>query len=118
MTSLFHLQSPDHVARIRLARAMRRDFFKADLFSDPAWDILLVLYAKHLAHERVSLVDLAAEIDTPFSTVRRWLRALEDENLVSLSPDGEEPQQRIALSPAGSKALHAYFRALRSTQPL
>lgn len=119
MTSLFHPLSADDVARILRARARRRDFFKASLFSEPAWDILLILYAKHLTQEPVSLADVAVETGTPVSTVRRWIRVLEDEDLASASQEGEEPQQqRIVLSPKGTMSMHAYFRALKLTQPL
>lgn len=52
-----------------LTRRMRRDLFDADLFGEPAWDILLLLYS---ASDAASLQfeDLASELECPISIVK------------------------------------------------
>jgi hypothetical protein len=47
--------SPQFVRRIISARASRRQFFSADLFADPAWDIMLELYALQCEQRRISV---------------------------------------------------------------
>jgi DNA-binding MarR family transcriptional regulator len=67
----------DHILSILIARRGRDALFGANLFSDPAWDILLELYAATLGKRSMSPAELSRAINTPASTTGRWLSALE-----------------------------------------
>lgn len=83
--------SEEHIFLILAVRGGREDVFGRDLFSDPAWDVLLELYAAKLADRRTSASDLAAAIGTPQSTTARWIAVLADRGLVALDSDRLEP---------------------------
>lgn len=90
----------------------RRHVLGEDLFSDPAWDILLELYASELEHQRHSIGSLTASVPVPATTVLRWIAELERLHLVSRSDDPRD-QRRIfiGLSSEGSKRMISFFEA-------
>ena len=65
--------------RIHDSRRARDKFFPAEVFSDPAWDILLILYWAHHAQQRLSVSGVCASAAVPATTALRWI-----ENLSSL----------------------------------
>jgi hypothetical protein len=75
----------EHLASIIDIRRARSDAFGADLFSDPAWDILLLLLAARLGGKTATFADLADV--GPRSTVARWLLALEKKDLITCASD-------------------------------
>jgi DNA-binding MarR family transcriptional regulator len=77
----------DHIVSILIARRGRDAVFGANLFSDPAWDLLLELYAAKLGKRSMSSADLSRAINTPASTTRRWLSALEGRGFVEWRSD-------------------------------
>jgi DNA-binding MarR family transcriptional regulator len=95
------------------ARAQRGRFFNARLFSDPAWDILLELYAASLAQRRLSVSRLAERTQVPLTTVLRWISVLEKEGAVERKPDQLDARRVfILLSEQGTSAMAAYFDEL------
>src|SRR3546814_15893799 len=69
-------------ARVRAlirARRMRDQFFRSELFADPAWDMLLDLMAARLEHKRVSVSSLCIAAAVPVTTALRWIKSLTDE---------------------------------------
>jgi hypothetical protein len=68
------------VLSILQVRRGRAALFGEGLFSDPAWDILLELFAAELGHRKVRLCDLTSP--APQSTLARWVAALEQQRLV------------------------------------
>lgn len=96
----------DHVLSILFLRRARRTVFGEDLFSDPAWDILLELYAAKLGRRRLSLSELARAIETPPSTTGRWIAALEDRRLISSAIDPANPSRiEIKLTTEGASKM-------------
>ena len=86
-----------------------------DLFADPAWDILLQLYAASLGGRSLRLSDLAAS--TPRSTVARWIALLEERALIACELDGFNANElRIELAPVGQTKMSALFRETRHLQ--
>jgi DNA-binding MarR family transcriptional regulator len=69
------------------ARLERNSFFPGELFSDPAWDMLLDLYAAELSQVRVSVTSLCIASNAPTSTALRWISTLERENLIERRAD-------------------------------
>lgn len=95
------------------ARAERTRFFGADLFADPAWDILLELYACELSQQRLSVSKLTYASNVPATTVLRWLGVLEQQGLIARYPDPRDGRRVwISLSPAGSESMARYFEAV------
>lgn len=73
----------DHLDSLLHARRARADIFGADIFSDPAWDILLELYAAKLGARTMTAVELARAIRTPTSTTIRWIGSLQQRGLIA-----------------------------------
>lgn len=107
---------PEASAKYRLvcqayeARRERVEVFDADLFADPAWDILLALYREHLASRAMTVAEAAAAADAPLTVAIRWVDVLERRGLVfrPSSPD------RLKLTPAAVDKLEAYMERLRT----
>lgn len=70
-----HIAASD-VRRIIAARRQRDKVFGDDLFADPAWDILLDLYAAFLEERQVSVSSLCIAAAVPPTTALRWLKLM------------------------------------------
>jgi DNA-binding MarR family transcriptional regulator len=79
--------SATFVRSIIRARAARRRFFDEQLFSDPAWDILLELFALRCEGLRISVSKLSVAANVPCTTALRWLDKLESESLAVRTND-------------------------------
>lgn len=64
------------------SRRDRNRFFGNDLFSEPAWDILLDLYMQHEKGKSVSVTSACLASGVPSTTALRWLRVLEEQELI------------------------------------
>jgi hypothetical protein len=69
----------DHIRSVLAVRRARGGVLGENLFSEPAWDILLELYAAELGGRSMTLSDLARATDTPASVVTRWQAALDNQ---------------------------------------
>jgi DNA-binding MarR family transcriptional regulator len=65
------------VDRIRRLRLRRNELAGADLFRDPAWDMLLELYAAHVQGRTLSVSSLCYASGVPITTALRQLQRLE-----------------------------------------
>jgi DNA-binding MarR family transcriptional regulator len=93
------------------ARRERARYLPPEMFSEPAWDMLLELLAAELAHRRVTVSSLCEAPGVPTMTAARWLRYLEQKGLAVRQADGEdEREDLVALSRDASKALCDYLR--------
>ena len=105
-------------ALIRLRRNRDR-FFDAEIFADPAWDILLELYAAELGQLRVSVTSLCAAAAVPPTTALRWINQLEERRLISRRPDPTDARRHfIELTYKGIEGMNAYFRTIPGGAPL
>lgn len=80
----------DHVLSLVSARRGRDALFGAHLFSDPAWDVILELYAARLGDRQVSVSGLARLIGAPKSVTARWIAVLVDAGIVSYGGSSKE----------------------------
>jgi hypothetical protein len=87
-----------------LTRKMRNELFGGALFGEPAWDILLVLFATDRDHGPYALDALAAEIEESVDVTRRWVGIVGEQGLVHF--DG----LHVELSARGAQALRQYFK--------
>lgn len=98
------------IRSILRARQERREHFSAHLFADPAWDILLELYALELEQRRVSVSKLCLSAGVPSTTALRWIEKLHDEGLISRGEDPFDGRRIwVSLSHAGKTAMQRYF---------
>lgn len=96
-------------ALLRLRRNRDR-FFSAQLFADPAWDMLLELYACELGQQRISISSLCLGSAVPATTALRWITTLEQEKLVERRPDPTDGRRFfIQLTREGRGAMDSYF---------
>lgn len=103
---------------IRLRRNRDR-FFKAELFADPAWDILLELYASHLGQQRISVSSLCYSAAVPPTTALRWIANIEENGLIDRRADPTDGRRVfVQLTFAGQEAMANYFRTVPLGAPL
>lgn len=70
-------------SKVYAIRRTRDRFFPNDLFAEPAWDILLLLYGVEQSQERLSISAVCASVGAPATTVLRWIDKLEMAGLIS-----------------------------------
>jgi DNA-binding MarR family transcriptional regulator len=94
------------------ARARRSTFFKASLFSDPAWDILLELFAADCEGRKLSISSVGLSANIAMTTALRWIDVLERDGLVQRQDDPLDGRRRfLTLSCKGFQAMRAYVEA-------
>jgi len=101
------------VREIQAARRRRAELFSDQLFSDPAWDILLELYALHLEQLRTSVSSVCVAASVPASTTLRWIAKLEADDLVVRTEDPLDARRNwIALTSDGAERMNSYIERL------
>lgn len=101
------------VRRMLRQRRMREQYFPADLFADPAWDMLLDLYAARLERQPVSVSSLCIAAAVPATTALRWIKTMTDAGLFVREADPHDGRRIfIALAEGAFDALARYFEAL------
>ena len=111
------MTAPQIRAIIR-ARRMRDQFFRGELFADPAWDMLLDLMAARLEQSRVAVSSLCIAAAVPATTALRWIKALTDRDIFIRSADPRDGRRvYIELSDEAARALNAYLRAIQRIAP-
>jgi DNA-binding MarR family transcriptional regulator len=101
------------VRRVLRQRRMREQYFPADLFADPAWDMLLDLYAARLERQPVSVSSLCIAAAVPATTALRWIKTMTDAGLFVREADPHDGRRIfIALAEGACDALARYFEAL------
>lgn len=84
--------APDarELAKQLLAQRMARfDHFPAELFHEPAWDMLLALFVAHEERRTLNVKALVGTAHTPVTTSQRWIDHLHKLKLVDrvIDPD-------------------------------
>jgi DNA-binding MarR family transcriptional regulator len=92
------------------ARTRRFDYLRADLFADPAWDILLQLYCAELTQQQTTVSTLVERTNVPSTTALRWITMLECDQLIDRKIDLAETRRVVlALTSRGLEAMDGYF---------
>ena len=95
------------------ARRLRSRPFPDVLFEDPAWDMLLDLYAAHLERAQVSVSSLCIAAAVPPSTALRWISKMTEDGLFVREPDPFDRRRAfMALSEAALDRMNRYFATL------
>jgi DNA-binding MarR family transcriptional regulator len=109
---------PAHVRSIIAARAERERRFPFEL-GDPAWSLLLELYACALEGRAVYFGDLRQATGLASAAMLRWFDILCEMGLAERLParDGKARSVCAALTPAGENAMRDYFEAVSCAGP-
>ena len=104
------------VAQVRAlikARRARDRYFSAELFSDPAWDMMLDLTAARLEGRSVSVSSLCIAAAVPTTTALRWIRNLCDSGIFERRLDPCDARRALVqLSEPTAQAMMAYLAGL------
>lgn len=107
--------APETVRWFINARRARARFFPDDLFADPAWDILLDLFAAELTQRRVCVSSACIAAAVPATTAIRWISRLVNDGLLVRHNDPFDGRRVfVELAPDTSAALRQYFAHLGS----
>ena len=102
--------------RLRAALRVRRNrdrYFDSKLFADPAWDILLELYAAELGQRRVAVSSLCIGAAVPATTALRWIKTLEQKGMIQRAADPTDGRRVfVSLAPDTSSAMEQFFSSL------
>ena len=98
------------------ARRLRDQFFRGELFADPAFDTLLDLYAARLEGRRVAVSSLCIAASVPATTALRWIRALTEKGLFVRTADPHDGRRvYIGLSEDAARAMGRYLGAVQKS---
>lgn len=100
----------EQVRAVIRARRLRARFFDADLFADPAWDMLLDLFQAEIAQHRVPVSSLCIAASVPPTTALRWIKTMTDNGLFRRRADPHDGRRIfVELAPDASGAMRRYF---------
>ena len=101
------------LARCRLLREQRRRrsaHLPAELFHEPAWDMLLTLYVARVERRTMYVKMLVLAADAPITTSQRWIEQLAKLNLVVRTEDPVDRRRvEVALSESAAVAIERYL---------
>jgi DNA-binding MarR family transcriptional regulator len=103
------------IRRTIRSRRMRSEIFGIEgLFEDPAWDMLLDLYAARIEHRRVSVSSLCIAAAVAPTTALRWIGKLIEFGLLERQPDPFDRRRAfIVLTDRTATAMANYVAAVR-----
>lgn len=115
---------PQHFTRSRARfvrglirqRRQRERHFPADMFADPAWDMMLDLYAAYYeGGQDVSVSSLCIASAVPATTALRWIKTMTDARLFNRVADPHDGRRIfIRLADGTRSELDKYFDNLES----
>lgn len=98
------------VREIIAKRQARARFLDAELFADPAWDMLLDLTAARVERQRVSVTSLCIASGVPPTTALRWIGQMVEAGLFErVEDDADRRRAFITLSDRAADAMARYF---------
>lgn len=110
------LPDPRLVRRIIRHRQLRGRYLDAQLFADPAWDMLLDLTAARVEHRRVSVTSLCIASGVPPTTALRWIgQMVEQGQFVRVGDQTDRRRAFIELSERCADSMAKYFAEIGTT---
>ncbi|MBX9858167.1 MAG: hypothetical protein K2Y20_01065 [Sphingomonas sp.] len=106
--------APAEIRRAIRARRLRDQFFGDGLFEDPAWDMLLDLFAADLEGAQVSVSSLCIAAAVAPTTALRWIGRLTEAGLIARHPDPSDRRRAfMLLSSSARNDMRRYWQAMR-----
>ncbi|WP_052223499.1 helix-turn-helix domain-containing protein [Novosphingobium malaysiense] len=106
----FQAGQSDMAAKLYRFRRQRDALFEAGLFSDPAWDLLLDLYAAEQSKKQVCITSACIAAGVPTSTGLRWIGILVQNGLVERHDDHADARRSyLLLTDKARNAMDALF---------
>lgn len=103
---------PHRIRQAIRARRLRDQFFERGMFEDPAWDMLLDLFAADLEGTQVSVSSLCIAAAVAPTTALRWIAKMTDGGLFERRPDPFDRRRAyMALSPRAREGMRNYVVA-------
>ena len=104
------------IRKVQKARWRRKDFLNSSLFGEPAWDMMLELFASAAEQKRVTIGDLCAASRVPATTALRWIEVLLKEELATRRPDPLDARRvHVEITPTAYAAMRDYAEQLSGT---
>ncbi|MEH3106187.1 MAG: winged helix DNA-binding protein [Sphingomonas fennica] len=96
--------------RLVRERMVRRSFFPANLFGEPAWDMLLDLAIARETGARIAVSSLCIAAAVPTTTAIRWIRTLVEEGLFVRADDPADGRRSfVHLTEPAAAGMQAYL---------
>lgn len=103
------------IRQIVRARRLRDRYVGSGLFEDPAWDMMLDLYAAHLERAHVSVSSLCIAAAVAPTTALRWIARLTEAGLFERRPDPFDRRRAfMSLTERGLDAMRRYASMARA----
>jgi DNA-binding MarR family transcriptional regulator len=97
----------------RLLLRERRDrglVLLADMLGDPAWDMVLDLFAAGEDRKRIPVSSICLAAGVPPTTALRWLKVLVEKQLIVRTDDARDKRRvNVSLTPATRTAMISYL---------
>ena len=107
------------VREVIRARRLRDHYFERGLFEDPAWDMLLDLFAAELEHTQVSVSSLCIAASVAPTTALRWIAKMTEAGVFVRHADPFDKRRAfMALSPRARDGMRGYFIAVKRGGPV
>lgn len=102
-----------HADAVLTERRQRRDYLPAELFHEPAWDMLLALFVARDERQPMNIKALVSMSDAPVTTSQRWIEHLHKLKLIDRVIDPTDRRRvEISLSHVGDQAMRSYLASL------
>ena len=102
---------PNYLKTLVAARADRDAIFQSDLFSDPAWDMLLDLAVAEASGRPISVTSLCIASGAPTTTALRRIDELRDAGLIERRPDPADRRRIIVeLTESGRQRMETFVK--------
>lgn len=94
-------------------RRLRNKLLGGDLFGEPAWDILLELFAADWSGEKLSVSGACYVSGVPSSTALRWIVRLENEGWVERTDDPLDGRRTwLTLTSRAERTIRDFLRQM------
>ena len=110
-----HAISAADIRQIVRARRLRDRYVGTGLFEDPAWDMMLDLYAAHLERAHVSVSSRCIAAAVAPTTALRWIARLTEAGFFERRPDPFDRRRAfMSLTERGLDAMRRYVAMARA----
>lgn len=106
-----HIPRPNYLRALVAARADRDAIFQSNLFSDPAWEMMLDLAVAEASGRTISVTSLCLASGSPTTTALRRIDDLKDAGLIDRDPDPADRRRVLVhLTALGRERMESFVR--------